>query len=319
MKFLPLILIILFIYSSCIKEFEIDLPEIEVKPVVNCIFSPKCPFSVNLSLPALPTDTDFVSITDAEVSISGDNGTNFKLQHKGGGNYSNSLAIPEPGVFYNLKVEVDGYHVVTANDKIPESATKVTDYLTEIRNDSDPINGPSEGGVNTYYNLKLTLYNDLNIEDYMGISVVHNRIAHHYRNDSVYLEVESGKYVQGYIGSSDLVIASEGLENYDNASLLLFKDKLFSNESESVNIKVYIELAHKFWLKFYLYSPTCFTYFRTWIIHDYTKSYDFWEVYEPLPLYSNIENGYGIFAGYSSKLYEIYPDSIQTFNKWPGN
>jgi hypothetical protein len=284
---------------SCRQQLEIDLPEMEVKPVVNCIFSPKTPFIVYLSLPASPTDSTYEYITGAEVTITGDDGSSYHLLHHDDGLYTDTLAFPKTGVQYTLNAQAPGYPMVTASDKIPVTATRIQGYTIETRTYSDAEDAMS-AGTKKYQNLGLSLKNDLSVNDFMGISVVHNRVVHHYTPDSVYEVEEEGKYQHGYIESDNLAITNEGLENYDDQPGLLFRDVLLIKETEIIDVKVYTETASKFWLKFYLYSPSCFQYFRTWVIHDYTQSYDFWEIYEPLPMYSNIENGYGIFAGYTS-------------------
>lgn len=299
MKHSCFFILIIFILFSCKQQLEIDLPEMEIKPVVNCIFSPRAPFLVYLCLPASPADSTYKYITGAEVIITGDDESNHRLLYQGDGMYTDTLAFPKAGVLYTLKVQAPGYSLVTASDEIPVTQTKILGYTIETRTYNNAEDGMN-AGTKKCQNLGLSLKNDLSVNDFMGISVVHNRISHHHTSDSVYVVEEEGNYMQGYIESDNLAITNESLEKYDDQLVLLFRDVLLKKETETVDIKVRTEIASKFWLKFYLYSPSCFQYFRTWLIHDYTQSYDFWEIYEPLPMYSNIENGYGIFAGYTT-------------------
>lgn len=287
-------------FSSCSKELEIALPPIKIMPVVNCIFTPGKPFMVALELPSLPTDTTITFITNAEVTVFGDNGTSYLLAHLEKGKYSNPAAVAEAGVSYKLKAKTDNYPLVSAEDKIPLTNTRIENYSIKKRDDDDPINGSSEGKEHSYYNIALSIASDPSVKDYMGVSVVENRINARYSNGTVSYEVEENKYRQGYIKSDDLVITTEGLGSFDDQSTLFFRDHLFKADKEIVNVKVFTQFAKKFWVRFYTFSPSCYQYLKTWNIHDNTRSFDFWEIYEPLSVFSNIENGYGIFAGYSA-------------------
>lgn len=298
--------IIIFLFS-CKQQIEIDLPEIEVKPVVNCLFSSDNPFSVSLSLPVSPTDSAYECITSAEVIITGDDGSYYSLAHQDKGIYIDSLIYPKAGIQYTLKVNVPGYKQITASDKIPIAETKPIAYRMEKRFYADPIDGSGSLNNPYYQNLELTLKNDQVTTDYMGVSVVYTWSYRRYEN-GVFSDTIV-RYDRAYIESIDPVFTAEGLDTYyEDSATLLFKDKLFHNKTEKVNVRVYSK-SEKYWIHFYSFSPACYKYFFNWITHFYTQSYDFWEVYEPLPMYSNIENGYGIFAGYTMMIYNTFPDS----------
>lgn len=308
MKHPFLFILIFFSLFSCQQQLEIDLPETEIKPVVNCLFSPRNPFSVVISLPALPTDSTYEYITNAEVTITGDDGSNFFLMLRDNGIYTDTLVFPKPGIQYTLMVNVPGYEQITASDKIPTSGTQPLAYRMEKRFYTDPIDG--SGGLDDQYyqNLELTLKNDPVTTDYMGISVVYTWSYWRYNNDFTSKDTIIRNDL-AYIESTDPVFTAEGLDNYyEDSATLLFRDKLFDNETETVNIQIYSK-SDKYRLHFYLFSPSCYEYFHSWTIHSYTQSYDFWEVYEPLPMYSNIENGYGIFAGYTTLNYVVNANS----------
>ena len=49
-------------------------------------------------------------------------------------------------------------------------------------------------------------------------------------------------------------------------------------------------------------SETYYEYLKTARLHDETRENPF---AEPLNVYGNVENGYGIFAGYSSRTFEF--------------
>lgn len=52
-------------------------------------------------------------------------------------------------------------------------------------------------------------------------------------------------------------------------------------------------------------SPAYYQYRLTGLRHMRAQYSDFWNPMEPIIMFSNIENGYGIFAGFQSKIYKI--------------
>ena len=73
---LKIIILIFFLgmLVACEKIIEIDLPKHEVKPVVNCLFSPGRPFKVHVSLSKPPTDTATYLVENARVVITEEDG-----------------------------------------------------------------------------------------------------------------------------------------------------------------------------------------------------------------------------------------------------
>jgi hypothetical protein len=296
--------------SSCVEIIEIELPGLETKPIVNCLFSTNEPFKLHISLPKDPTDTIIYHVSNADVEIEGDDGTTIILEYTGEGLYTNGTILPNSGVLYTLNVNLSGFEKVTATASIPFSETKVISVGSKSDIKISPVMGTGEEASIKVQKIEAVFTNDNNIDEFFGVSIIKNYI--HYSRLDVVVE-EDDRFQIGYLDSDDPSIIIEGLENYEPA-LYLFKDGLFTEETATVSFNFEKNTTSKFWFKFFQFSPGAYQYIKTWMIHDYTKDYDFWEVYEPLPLYSNIENGYGIFAGYSLQQFEVYPDSTQTFN-----
>lgn len=290
----------MLLLASCRQILEVDLPALDVKPVVNCVFSPNRPFAVYLSLPGQPTDSVYDPITDGIVTISAENGSKYVLAHQSEGLYVDSLVFPQVGVKYELEVQVPGYPLLTAEDKIPDSSTQIDSCRLELRTWVDPQDAMV--GTRQYLNFSVILKDDPSVDDCMGFEVMHNYEKFQYTADSSYYEIIEDKFAPCIIDSDDPSISAEDLDRYDEDYLLLLKDAMFTSDRQTVSFKEHSYQSGKFWLKFYKYSPACYAYIRAWIIHYYTQSYDFWEIYEPMPMYSNITNGYGIFAGYQTDV-----------------
>ena len=104
--------------------------------------------------------------------------------------------------------------------------------------------------------------------------------------------------------SNDAVIKNEGYVNevYDN---LIFSDELINGKSHTLAFNFYHRLdesniASRFFIHFRSVSENYFFYKKKLILHFENQFGDIWDgTGNPVNLYSNVENGYGIFAGYS--------------------
>jgi hypothetical protein len=302
------------IILSCHKEIEVPLGFLDQQPVINCLFTTNKPFKVTVGLSKMPLDTSSYIVTNATVQILGNDGTSATLAHTGNGIYIRNTLLPQPGVEYLLKVIIPGIGEAAAKSSIPRKSTKVTAIESKSGFITRPVEGTGEKPREPVQDIILHFGQTPAFDEFFGIDAKRYGTSYRYKNDDPVELVEDIKtIVPGYLGSDDPIILSEGLERYYVSEMLMFKDNSFTVEQASVRFYMWKETPSKYWLRFYQFSPEAFRYLKSWFIHNYTKSYDFWEVYEPHPLFSNIENGYGIFAGYSMQVYEVYPDSITTY------
>lgn len=303
-------------FLSCTKNLEIDIEEMEVKPVINCMFEPEKPMVVNISLSKSPTDSINYIVTNAEVFVYNDVNEKSELPHLGKGKYSLQTFKPRAGIIYHLQVEIPGYEIVFASSSIPNGNTKVVSIESKSGYNNAPVHGTGDTPQIPVENIKLSVFDDKAIDDFLGISVIQKQVNYFYKPDGE-LEITEvpDKYILSwYFGSTDIKVISEGIPDDIEKSIQLFRDVAFGGQNEEVTFFVKKEIKSAYWIRFFKFSPEAFSYTKSWILHDYTKDYDFWEIYEPLPLYSNITNGHGIFAGYNSQLYNVFPDSVITIN-----
>ena len=300
---------------SCSKIIEVELPEVQTKPIVNCLFSPGEPFHLHISLTKKPTDTVEYIVNNASIQIIGDNGIIANPVSLGNGYYTDKTILAQEGTTYFLKVNIPGYQEVRSTSKIEISGTSIVEVRSEEDYNVQAVMGTGEEASIKVQKLTIAISHNTSSPDYMGVSVIEDYLTTRLINESEFSNGEEPiieevlKYRLGYMNSEDPIITTEGLETYDTHNILLFKDELFERKPQPVEMFFEKETETKFWLRFFQFSPEAFKYLKSWIIHGYTKEYDFWEVYEPLPLYSNIENGYGIFAGYSMQQFRLTPNS----------
>jgi len=278
-------LVFVLLLTGCQKIVEIDLPKQEQKPVVNCLFTDSEPFKVHLSLTKAADTENYLSIDDATVSVFADDKLLAVLPAMGAGVYRDSMFYPESNRFYSLQIHAPGYDKIRVEDYVPRYGLQVID------NDFRKNAGTDDSGYN-YSELQLKIQDIDSSSNYYGIAVLGKQ--------------DNGKYSPLQITSNDTKITSEMMVE-DYPDVLVFRDELFRNSETSVSVRFSYDMATRF--RLFTFSKAAFNYLKTLTIHNYTKDYDFWEVYEPISVYSNIENGYGIFAGYSSRDYEIKPDT----------
>ncbi|PIF05710.1 MAG: hypothetical protein CSA36_05410 [Draconibacterium sp.] len=308
-----LLFILACFFSSCEKTVTIDAPEAEIKPVINCLFEDEKPFKVNVSMTKAPSDSGFVVVEHAQVEISGDDGTSVSLGYAGNGCYSDSSMLPQKGVTYTLSVKITGFDEITATNKIPEQVVSVNEVTSLTGSKTVSAMGLGENPNIPVQVVTVKFEQDVNYRDYLGVSANIFAVIHHYVNDSIFVTEDTLKLVSGFLESNDPAILNEGLDKYDEYNLLLFKDDVFVQKNSTIQFNVEKLIQSKYWIRIMQLSPEAYTYIKSWVIHRATQEYDFWEAYEPQPLYSNIKNGYGIFAGYSMQNFEVFPDSTVVF------
>jgi len=193
--------------------------------------------------------------------------------------YSHILAEKDKN--YALEIMASGMESVYCEDIIPEK-TVLQSYtctdsvlidedgltINELKLDFQDITGPS------FYEVELEVRDGIN---YMGIWFKNN---------------------------SDPIITSTGLLDY-NPRTLIFTDKMF--DGKHCSVKIYF--ASNPWLEYNLkisfrsVSESYYKYKEKQFAYLFSRNQDILSgMSEPINLYSNINGGYGIFAGYSSDV-----------------
>lgn len=106
--------------ASCFKEVDLKGGAIVVQPVVSSFFNPDSIWRVHVSLSRATADTGVTLVSNATVTISGEDGFKEQLVFSHNGYYlSAQQSRPLESVQYSLEVKVPGFDVLTATDKIP--------------------------------------------------------------------------------------------------------------------------------------------------------------------------------------------------------
>jgi hypothetical protein len=294
-----LIAIFLFLIS-CEKEIEIKFPEIENQLVADCFFTPDSIFKVFVTNTQSFNHYSKSFIPDALVKLYENEVFIENLQHIDSGFYvSNSEKKPEINKTYKIIISEPGYDEISADDIVPD--LPVLNYIT--KNDTGSID--QEGEFHTTININFT--DNASVKNYYEIKVFY------------LLRVDDSIPTLIKCQSDDLLIKNEGLLDYD-PNTLIFNDELINGKN--YNLKLICKNYTINGFPHYLYNPDYkiiahfraiseeyYLYKKKLIVHLYNQGGDFFEgIGEPVQMYTNIENGFGIFAGYSCVVDTVTKD-----------
>jgi hypothetical protein len=307
MKKIILLLLILVI-SSCYKEVKIDIPEQDILPVVNSIFQTDSVISLDIRKTQTILENKPTKITDAVVTLFEDGQVREVLEFQGELFTSNTIA--KVNAEYTIEIEIPSFETVTAKEKLVDFPKVFSSSF------SDSVYVGDEGDLFSQATIEIenTADNDY-FELNMFLRILDAEQPEH-EEDFFYGSTGSILYFDPIL--NDIVIQNEGLLSYA-PSILVFSNELmpegkytlrvnyrpFNSNIYSDNPDADIVLV----MKLRKVSKNYYEYKKTLIRHIETQFGDIWDgVGEPVPLFTNIENGYGIFAGYSEVTDTIYKE-----------
>ena len=293
-------------------EMQIDLPTPKPKLIVHSAFTPFTPpiikpFAVFVSQNTGVFDSLKVDrIHDATVSLYVDGQFNQIMKYDSVYGYrpTDIYFFPKAGVEYRISVEKEGFETVTAKGTIPPKVAIKSCELTPFAGlDSDKL---------AFSQLSVTFDDPANQTNYYEIMVLR-------------YQDEKDKYK---LSTNDKVITSESyypspvLMDADRPKRLLFSDQQINGQTHTVEIafhstqslirgKLYI-IPHLLYLSFRSVSEAYYLYHTTLLKQSYGQRPDMlFGIAEPSPVYTNIQNGYGVFAGYYEDNRSFWVDSIR--------
>lgn len=284
-----LVLLLLF-YSACETIVDIDIPKEDTRLVLNGFFNPDSILSVALyeSLHILD-DSEFKAVEDATVSIFDGDGVKLAdLVDEGSGRYSSAFR-PEVGTEYRVKASKTGYQAIEASDIIPGDSARVR-AIQIVRTGEE---GSGE------YEIKFTIQDYAN-EDFYEVQLLQR----------TYYEFEGMAYeimINHYMESEDVVF-----DDFTSSGIaLLFNDVLFNAGESKITVTAFLNsytscdenpecISEEYFLILRKVSASYFNYNRTLRLQQDLEGNPF---AEPVSVYNNVTNGFGIFAGFRNSVY----------------
>ena len=283
-----LFLIPFLILYSCEKEITFDLDTPEDMLCLNCILEADND-SVAIyvtKVQSVQNDTAFTPVANARIELSKEGQLLQGIVYRGNGRYLLKHK-PEVGKKYEISVEVDGYKTLTAETIIPAFPIANAIMKQDTIFDEYWVNG---------YRTKNKLV--INIEDtptkdyyWFQIAMIYNYEGKQpfgdyyssYMSDKMYFDEFNRYYMQ------DITYP---FTNYEYKGALRLDDEVFTNS------KIQFSLAAKPPITLFIINGDVYfdKYYKSSIKQFLTYEYDDLPIFEPVQMYSNIENGFGIFG-----------------------
>lgn len=279
------------VFIACEKEIKLKDSDIKSRIVVNALFDTKDTLKIQLSESRniLFNNGGFLpNILTAKAELLNSNNQHVgQFIHKGLGLYYLPNFSAKAGEEYHLKVKNIGFDEVSAKNKIP-MAISILNVDTIRKAD--------------YMDLDITFKDNSDEENYYGILVI--------SKEKVEYEVEPGVVITEYY--DELWACTKDINVYGSKDPegdicsendLLLTDNNFNGSNYTIKVKKYMDT-----------NPDTLIVFLRSISADLYKYRTSLQKYnevqgnpfgEPVQVFSNIMNGFGIFAGQS-----VYTDTI---------
>ncbi|MCD6345824.1 MAG: DUF4249 family protein [Bacteroidales bacterium] len=275
--------------TSCRELVQDEFQDFTPVPTINSFIMADSIIKLNISLADKLDSFPLTTVENAEVDLFVDGEFEENLSSEGNGwYYSTSNAIAGSG--YNCKVRIEGYDDISCTDSIP-----LPDSILNIEHILNA--GKDEEGL-SYPAVKVTFSNETNSNRYYQLII------------NIYkYEIWRTAYMKDIV---DPVLLSEGLP------LMVFSNERIEGDSYTMTINYstgsYGSTNHEptrmhlypFVIELRSISYDYYLYLRQLYLYEKGRFPEFGEGTSGVfPLHSNIENGHGIFAGYSKTLSEI--------------
>ena len=282
------ILIVITGISSCEKDFLVSQQSGAKKMVVNSLFNDNGPFTVYL------TDSyeaagygNINSINDAQIQLYENNVLKEVMKYTPSdtvntfGAYK-SILVPQKGKIYSIKINEPVYGLVTATDTIPLATTIVSSQLVQY--------GDSATHSNDVI-VDMKIQDDATVANYYRINIWIGGLQWH-------LDGNGDTITQQYFEARGPQMLTPVVDTVRDGIFLLFSDRNFNGQTKELKMKfdkmdptnfVYLNL----YIDLFTASKTDYTYQQTLALYRSAAGSN---SAEPVHVYNNIQNGYGVFA-----------------------
>lgn len=293
------ILFIFFALNSCVKEVSVNDIALKQYICVNCLFSTEKYFNVQISLTGKNiNDNNTIPINDANVVLWSGNEIVEKLTLDSTGYYSTKIHKPVVNKVYTIKVDIDGFEQVSATDFIP-------DQIPILRHNIEFDNFMMEKAI--FSTVNFSFLDLIDKENYYLLNVIrkfYNPFSQKHittsglirSDDEIFIRDENHTTTWDWDCTNFLIFNDNNIStitsNYFTIYLFESDGEVVSDDYNETKILVLKNI-----------SKHCYEYFKSLKVHSVV-------INEPIfnqtnyyyNIYSNVENGLGIFAGYNNYL-----------------
>ena len=297
------ILISIFVLTACETTEKID--DFPLRPsqlVVNCFFTEGgvWEFQVSKSLSVLD-NAQIKLIENATIKLFKDSELIDTISEPDADFwYRSESNLPETGHVYSIEVTAPDFDVLRANEITPKGVP-VSNVSAVIR-DSFFHESHYDGRVRYYGNVEGSfniLFSDPGgIENYYQLSIYYYDTVYYNQEDSLEFEVNKTNLT---ISTDDPSVEEDGGYNIN----LLISDNVFDGQDYKLDVDFREWSALKgrqYLIELTTINRSGYLYKRS--IKEYSSAVND-PFAEPVKIFCNIENGYGIFSGYATEIYPV--------------
>jgi len=285
-----LIILILLVSQSCIKTVNVDLPEEEPKQVVGCLFSADKTIKLNLTSSVGILEDFSTPIHGAHILLYENEILKDTLIFTG--EYYKSKIVANANKTYKIISKATGFKDVKAQNTIP-SPLSISDFSL------DPQAFFNSDYDNYYGRMQMTIHDNANEKNYYELVIKRkyysiNNEEEQYIISKAWIEDCSNSFIRNEIEDQSwptaLVFSDDSFQGETISFFVDFPNPYYEDDTPQ-NYDIILRNVTK---DYYLYRKRLNK-------HTEFKGGDIiWDVMiEPIQMYNNIENGFGIFAGYN--------------------
>jgi len=278
----PILVLLLLVFAGCETVIPVELPPHTPQLTINSTFTNDSLWYVHLSESIGIGESDGPEpIEDGEVRIYADGVILDTLFPLNDGYYVSLTQMPQLGVAYEVQASAPGFETVKANSILREAVPILSTSARDLTNSA--IDFASE--------IKFS-FQDPPGNDYYFVAI--------YRNNS-----GVGNRYPLFIESQDPTLGASPLNADWSYQGLLFTDASFNGQLKEIAINSYefIESSQATYLLFL--ASLSEDYYRYALTSSAANENEGNPFAEPVRIHSNVEGGYGIFAGYSIDWVEL--------------
>lgn len=303
MRIITLLSLIL-LFSSCRKDIELPDSGTDRKTVVNCFFSKDSLWQIQITedIPAVNAPFDFKAIDNAQIEVSYEsdapqNTFSFVENSNDLGFYTLEDKVKgNAEEIVDISVQANG-RTVLASSVLPDCPV-IEEFefnleITEDKRDRDffPI-------VSYVGNLSLKMPTDISDRKYYGLRLSYLSDYLRENGSSNLIDTLLRKQIRVNSNTNDKVSV-----NYAFGNNIIFTNEIAENGEIdlSINLSNFLEIKgeipNEVKLELFALSPEYYNFLTSYDAHLAAENDPF---AVPVPVFNNIENGFGIFAGYCS-------------------
>lgn len=308
-----ILLLTILVAFGCYNTLDVNLSDFDKQIVINSLLTPDSNVLVNVSYTKAINDAKDYYINDAKVELSWSDSI-IELTNIGNGFYTADIK-PKMNREYNIRIKKNDT-ILTAKTFVPDTPN-IQNIQVEIGTGNDASYA--------------TEFNNLNIS------------IKDMSPDTNYYEIfsprefygDGGDYIDNnefntFAQSNDPILLAEGYIDGSSQTRILFSDKDFNNSTATLHLKINsgsgtsihfdtITRMTEFYLVIRSVSEEYYKFMKSYQAYQDNITYGYMSfnsfanmsfISKTVGVYSNIENGNGIFAAYSEISRHIYFEDI---------